>query len=72
MDFPQYARDMNFTIIDLKEKETITFHKLPLKKEHKDPFDRMLIWQSITNKMTLISKDEEFDQYLKEGLKIIW
>jgi len=72
MSFPQYARDMDFSIMDLKENEAITYHKLPIKKEHKDPFDRMLIWQAITNKITLISKDTEFDQYLEDGLKLIW
>ncbi|MDR1232614.1 MAG: hypothetical protein LBK61_14580, partial [Spirochaetaceae bacterium] len=56
-DFPRYAREMGFTIMDMKERETITFHKLPLKGNHKDPFDRMLIWQAITNDMILLSKD---------------
>ncbi len=54
-DFPKYARDMDFTIIDMQEKETITFHDLPLKENHKDPFDRMLIlktdYLNNTNKM---------------------
>jgi PIN domain nuclease of toxin-antitoxin system len=71
-DFPQYARNMGFTIIDMQENETITFHKLPLKKNHKDPFDRMLIWQAITKNMTMLSKDELFEQYRKDGLKLIW
>ena len=71
-DLPQYAKNMGFTIIDTQEKEAMTFHRLPLKKNHKDPFDRMLIWQAITNDMTVISKDEAFDQYKKDGLKIIW
>jgi PIN domain nuclease of toxin-antitoxin system len=71
-DFPRYAKDMDFTIIDLQEKETITFHELPLKENHKDPFDRMLIWQAITKNMTLLSKDGLFDQYKEHGLKIIW
>jgi PIN domain nuclease of toxin-antitoxin system len=43
-DFPKYAREMGFTIMDLKEMETITFHELPPKENHKDPFDRMLLW----------------------------
>lgn len=30
---------------------------------HKDPFDRMLIAQSIHEKLTLISRDGVFDQY---------
>ncbi|MDR0312920.1 MAG: type II toxin-antitoxin system VapC family toxin [Treponema sp.] len=71
-NFPQYARDMDFTIIDLQEKETISFHELPLKKNHKDPFDRMLIWQAITKKMIMISKDELFEQYKEYGLKLLW
>jgi PIN domain nuclease of toxin-antitoxin system len=59
-------------IINLKETETITFSELPLKENHKDPFDRMLLWQAITNKMEFISKDGLFDQYKENGLKLIW
>jgi PIN domain nuclease of toxin-antitoxin system len=71
-EFPQYARDVDFTIIDMQEKETCSFHQLPLKENHKDPFDRMLIWQTITKNMTMISKDGLFEQYKKDGLKLIW
>jgi PIN domain nuclease of toxin-antitoxin system len=71
-DFPKYAKNMGFSIMDMQENETITFHKLPLKKNHKDPFDRMLIWQAITKNMTMISKDKLFEQYKKDGLKLIW
>ena len=71
-DFPKKAREMDFSIIDIQETETITFHELPSKENHKDPFDRMLIWQAITKNMTLISKDRLFEQYKKDGLKLIW
>ena len=71
-DFPRLAREMDFTIINLQENEAITFHELPLKQNHKDPFDRMLIWQAITNDMIMISKDSLFEQYKKDGLKLIW
>jgi PIN domain nuclease of toxin-antitoxin system len=71
-NFPKYGREMGFTIMDLKEKETITFHELPLKENHKDPFDRMLIWQAITNDMILLSKDNLLKQYEENGLKILW
>jgi PIN domain nuclease of toxin-antitoxin system len=70
--FPEYARNMDFTIIDMKEEESITFHKLPLKDNHKDPFDRMLILQAITKNMVMISKDRLFEQYKENGLKILW
>jgi PIN domain nuclease of toxin-antitoxin system len=71
-DFPQYAKNLGFTIMDMQQNETITFHELPLKTNHKDPFDRMLIWQAITKNMAMISKDELFMQYKKDGLRLIW
>jgi PIN domain nuclease of toxin-antitoxin system len=71
-DFPKYAKEMGFILMDMKEIETITFHKLPLKENHKDPFDRMLVWQAITNGMILISQDNSLKQYEENGLRIIW
>ena len=68
-DFPKYAKDMNFIILDLKKDGTITFHELPVKDNHKDPFDRMLIWQAIVKRMTI---NGLFEQYKEDGLKIIW
>jgi PIN domain nuclease of toxin-antitoxin system len=71
-EFPVFAKNMGFSIMAMQEDETITFHELPLKKNHKDPFDRMLIWQAISKNMTMISKDELFKQYKEDGLKLIW
>ena len=71
-DFPQYAKDMDFSILALQEDEAISFHELPAKDNHKDPFDRMLIWQAITHEMTMISKDSLFEQYTQNGLRLIW
>ncbi len=39
---------------------------------HFDPFDRMVIWQAITRKLTLVSGDREFERFGKDGLKLIW
>ncbi len=36
---------------------------------HQDPFDRIIISQSITEKMTVITKDNQFKQY---GIPMIW
>ena len=36
---------------------------------HRDPFDRMLIAQSQSHALTIISTDAEFDQY---GVRRIW
>jgi PIN domain nuclease of toxin-antitoxin system len=61
--------------IDIKElvftsDEAISFYRL--KHFHKDPFDRMLIWQCLKNNLTLISKDEQIQKYRANGLKLIW
>jgi PIN domain nuclease of toxin-antitoxin system len=68
----EYMRDLDCSFLYLTEKETITFYDLPLYSNHKDPFDRMIIWQAITNKIPLISKDKLFDQYEDCGLKLVW
>jgi PIN domain nuclease of toxin-antitoxin system len=71
-DFPELSKKMGFKIIELDERASITFHKLPKKENHKDPFDRMLIWQAITNSFVLISKDNSMKQYKEIGLSLIW
>jgi PIN domain nuclease of toxin-antitoxin system len=67
-DFPKYAHEMGFIIMDLKEVETITFYELPLKENHKYPLDSMLVWQTITNDMALISRGTSLNQYEENGL----
>jgi PIN domain nuclease of toxin-antitoxin system len=71
-ELPQYAQKMDFGILNLYARATSTFAGLPSKDNHKDPFDRMVIWQAITEKMILISKDRLFEQYSKDGLAIAW
>jgi PIN domain nuclease of toxin-antitoxin system len=62
--------DNNYRIIPIKTGDLFDFYKLPI-KEHKDPFDRMIIWQCIKNGYTLLSRDTKFDEYKKYGLKYI-
>ena len=66
-----------YTVIDnsffickpIDNLELITFYKLPA--EHKDPFDRAIIWQSIINELILISVDEKLNIYKKYGLRCL-
>jgi PIN domain nuclease of toxin-antitoxin system len=39
---------------------------------HKDPFDRIIIAQALVEEMQIISKDEQFDNYLDDNTKRIW
>jgi len=49
--------------------ELVTFHKLPI--EHKDPFDRAIIWQAIVNDLILISSDQKLAMYQRYGLRLL-
>ena len=60
-----------FFFLDLSAEFSSSYHKFTA-SHHKDPFDRMLIWQAITYKYTLISDDEHVKKYKSEGLKVIW
>ncbi len=68
---PEAAILSGFKIFNLSTNDVASYYNLPQTK-HRDPFDRMLIWQSIQNNMTLISKDKDFDQYSNLRLKRIW
>ena len=52
-------------------EDASTFHQLP-RFQHKDPFDRMLVWQAIRQNLTLVSKDSALQQYQTHGLRVVW
>jgi len=66
-----YADQMDIDILPINPSEAASFYKLP-RLEHKDPFDRLMIWQAIQRKIILISKDRSFKDYRKFGLKTYW
>ncbi len=49
-----------------------TFHKLPANPDHGDPFDRLIIWQAISAKIPLLSKDRAMKSYQSHGLNVVW
>ncbi len=63
--------EAGFEIIELENRLLATYYQLPKKDDHKDPFDRLLIWQAISNGYTLITHDKKIDQYRSEGLHLI-
>ena len=70
-DMPDIAAQMGIEILQLGALETASFYQLP-KVAHKDPFDRMIIWQAIQQQLTLVSKDANFPEYRQFGLKVLW
>src|SRR5437867_2388525 len=51
---PQIADDLGLMICPLDPSDAASFHRLP-RRAHRDPFDRMLVWQSIRRGMGLLS-----------------
>ena len=70
-ELPEYTLKAGYEIVNPDEDITSSFYKLP-NYGHGDPFDRLLIWQAVSNNFIMISKDSKFDQYSKAGLRTIW
>ena len=69
--FPEVVKKTGFEILPLQPNTAASFYKLK-KFKNKDPFDRMLAWQTIQENCVLVTRDEDFYCYKDEGLNIIW
>ena len=56
-----------FTLLNIELRHTAKVEKLPF--FHRDPFDRLLIAQAMTEKMTLLTVDSAFAEY---DVKTLW
>lgn len=64
-------KNNDFQILPIERKHLTKSITLPF--YHRDPFDRIIIAQSITEKMPIISRDSIFDKYQEENCyKRIW
>lgn len=66
---PKIVEKSGIKTLDLSAETLSSFYSLP-KLKHKDPFDRMIIWEAITNKCKLISVDKDFEKYKPYGLQV--
>ncbi len=56
-----------YSILPIERNHLIEYSKLPM--HHRDPFDRLIIAQALSDNLAVVSKDEQFKKY---GIKIIW
>jgi len=70
-DLPETAMKMGYNLLHMTSFEASSFHRLPI-ASHRDPFDRMLVWQAITQSKTLISRDADVAEYKRCGLRVLW
>ena len=57
----EMAQEMRMDILGFSGIHAMTLAKLPL--FHKDPFDRMIIAQALSDKLNLMSDDPKFSHY---------
>jgi len=69
-DIPAICTTIGFEIIELSAADSSSYHLLKV-SHHKDPFDRILIWQAIRNGYALISSDEQINKYRLDGLTVL-
>ena len=63
--------ESGFDFANVENSHFASYYKLPKKEDHKDPFDRMLIWQAIENDYIFVSNDGKIEQYVENGLKVV-
>ena len=64
---PQQIALNDFRLLDISISHALQVANLPL--HHRDPFDRMIIAQSLAEHLPVLSSDEAFDFY---GVKRLW
>ena len=68
-DILEAAEKMGIELLDFDGASAVKLGTLPM--HHKDPFDRMLIAQAITHRLTLCTVDGKITRYKKEGLELL-
>ena len=62
-----FADQNQIEIIPINQTHLLTLSNLP--HHHGDPFDRLIIAQALSEKLTLVSRDKNFKKY---KVKTIW
>jgi PIN domain nuclease of toxin-antitoxin system len=63
--FIEQAQSDGFNVLPVHNKYLDEFVKLPLMKDHRDPFDRLIISTAISEKMNILTVDDKFKLYQK-------
>jgi PIN domain nuclease of toxin-antitoxin system len=71
-DIPRFVAETGWSIHPLSPFSAASSGRLPRPTDHRDPFDRLLIWTAINEDFTLVSGDDAFPAYVAHGLKMCW
>lgn len=73
-DIFRYAEEAGFEMLKLSENHVFALDTLKLKpgkKDHKDPFDRILIAQAKSEKMRFLTKDSRIADYEEKCILVM-
>lgn len=70
-DMLSVAASLDFTPIPISPEEAAQYGNLK-EISHKDPFDRMLVWQAISRNLVLVSRDTALGRFKPDGLRLMW
>ncbi len=71
-DFAGWLSDMNIDVIPVSIKHLQQLSTLPVDGDHRDPNDRLIIAQAISDGIPLVSSDRKFSRYGRHGLKFVF
>lgn len=61
--FVKMAEVTGFEWLDIKNEHLLSLARLPLFDDHRDPFDRLLVAQSQTEPLILLTSDAKLSRY---------
>jgi len=62
-DIEDRFNNTRLKLLNVSIEDSVNLYKLPFSKNHKDPFDRLLICQAISRSIPIISIDTQLDAY---------
>lgn len=63
--------EAGITIEPITRKHLAAYASLPMQRDHRDPFDRLIIAQSIADRGTLVTSDLKMPWYRRHGLQLV-
>ena len=70
--FERWLDDMGVKVVPVMVNHLRELASLPILGDHRDPNDRLIIAQAISDRVPLISSDRKFAQYAKYGLDFVF
>ncbi len=69
-EMPKAAREMRIQILGVEIEDVATYHILR-KTSHRDPFDRMIVWQCVRRQWPLIPSESLLELSQSQGLILV-